>query len=313
MDRRKFIINASNVGFMTFVFKTAALSFEVSKNENPNCDNVIGKTKIYITKHEDTLLDIARNNGLGFVELVAANAGVDPWVPGKQREIIIPGAHLIPEGPRKGMLLNLIDQRMYLFTEPNSVVSYPIGTGREAWDTPIGTTNIVRKKYKPTWFVPNSVRKEDPNLPAIIKPGPDNPLGNHAFYLGWPAYLIHGTNQPWGVGRRVSHGCIRMYPEDIAKIFDKIDIGTHVTVVKQEAKIEWVKNDLMLEVHPNGKQNLELERTGTFTFSKVPELAYRIKEKAGKRLKDVDWNLVKRIENKRQGIPMSILVKEKRR
>ena len=228
--------------------------------------DIIGEVSRYVTNREDTLLDIARANKLGFVEIVAANPGVDPWVPGAGKEITLPTAHLLPIGPRKGLLLNLIDQRLYYFPEGGrEVESFPIGTGQAGWDTPIGSTKIVRKQRNPTWYVPKSIRKANPELPAIVPPGPDNPLGRYAMYLGWPAYLIHGTNNPWGVGRRVSHGCIRLYPEEIEGLFSRIPIGTPVTVVKQEMKIGWVKDELMLEVHPNPAQADELEASGRFT------------------------------------------------
>lgn len=310
MDRRKFL-RSTGAAAMTAALPAISASPGKLYAGSYQGPQLIGEMRRYKAKHKDTLLDIARRNGLGFVELVAANPGVDPWLPGEGREILIPGAHLLPDGPRDGLLLNLIDQRLYQFTPAGAVKSYPIGTGREAWNTPVGSTTIQRKKRNPTWFVPKSVREEDPELPAVVRPGPDNPLGRHAFYLGWHAYLIHGTNKPWGVGRRVSHGCIRMYPEDISSIFDKIPVGTKVTVTSQEAKIAWLGDNLMLEIHPNGEQNLALEATGKFAPAAVPELAYRIKEKAGTRLKDIDWEAVRKTERERKGFPVSIVKHKK--
>ena len=269
---------------------------------------LVGEIRHYVAKHEDTLLDVARDNNLGFVELAAANPGVDPWLPGAGRTIVLPTAHLLPAGPRRGILLNLTDQRLYYFPpDGGPVQSFPIGTGQEAWDTPTGKTTVVRKKKDPTWYVPESIRKENPELPKIVRPGPDNPLGRHAFYLGWPTYLIHGTNSPWGVGRRVSHGCIRMYPEGIAKLFPELPVGTPVAVVRQELKLGWHNGTLFMEVHPNPAQQIELEETGKLSPTPVPELIYRIKEAAGEARESIDWERVNEAAARRSGLPIPIL------
>jgi L,D-transpeptidase ErfK/SrfK len=269
---------------------------------------LVGEIRHHTALYTDTLLDLARDNNLGYVELIAANPGVDPWIPGAGKRIVLPTAHLLPAGPREGILLNLTDQRLYYFPpEGGPVQSYAIGTGQEAWDTPTGSTKLVRKKRNPTWHVPKSIRKENPELPAIVRPGPDNPLGRHALYLGWSSYLIHGTNSPWGVGRRVSHGCIRMYPEGIAKLFPKLPIGTPVTVVQQELKLGWHNDTLFMEVHPNPAQQLELEEKREFSPVPVPELIYRVADKAGKARKDVDWDRVNNAVAQRSGLPIPIL------
>ncbi|MEC8622750.1 MAG: L,D-transpeptidase family protein [Pseudomonadota bacterium] len=303
--RREFILSVGSSGLAGYIFFGTKIAS--GKNKSSAENSIIGKTGVYFAKHEDTLLDIARLFGLGFVEIVAANQGVSPWIPGQGKKIRIPGAHIIPEGRREGILINISDQRLYWFKENGGTKSYPIGTGKEAWETPIGSTKILSKQKNPIWFVPESVRKEDPKLPKVIPPGPQNPLGRHAFYLGWPSYLIHGTNIPWGVGRRVSHGCIRMYPEDIAEIFNQIKVGTKVTVIYQEAKLSWIGSQIYLEVHPNRKQNLELEERGTLSSDKVSELPYRIKEISGQYFKNVDWRVVRKTELERTGIPVPIL------
>ena len=288
--------------------ETFAQPWKVFEKKQDSNNNLLGITRFHISKHEDTLLDLARINKLGFVEIVAANKGIDPWLPGPGKKITLPTAHLIPDGPRKGILLNLVDQRLYYFPKNSKQVkSFPIGTGQDAWSTPLGSTQVIRKKKNPIWFVPKSIRKEQPELPEIILPGPDNPLGQHALYLGWQSYLIHGTNIPWGVGRRVSHGCIRMYPEDISWLFSRVPIGTPVTVVNQELKLGWVDNQLFIEVHPNPKQNEELERTGKFRSAKVPEMTYRIAHAAGGRVKQVDWKKVKIAALERTGLPVAVL------
>ncbi|MDA1324255.1 MAG: L,D-transpeptidase family protein [Proteobacteria bacterium] len=270
--------------------------------------DMVGELAYYVAGKEDTLLDLARTHKLGYVEMVAANPGIDPWIPGAGTQIYLPTAHLLPSGPRKGVLLNLVDQRLYYFpADGKPVETYPIGTGQEAWGTPLGSTEIIRKKRDPTWYVPKSIQKDDPTLPAIVGPGPDNPLGSRAIYLGWKSYLIHGTNNPWGVGRRVSHGCVRMYPEDIEAIFPRLPVGTPVTVVSQEAKLGWHRGQLMLEVHPNLKQNSELEETGKLSPATVPEIAYRVSQAAGNRVGDINWKTVKLVVEERRGIPVPIL------
>ena len=270
--------------------------------------DMIGELGNHVATKEDTLLDLARDNNLGYVEMVAANPGVDPWIPGDGTLINLPTGHLLPQGPREGILLNLVDQRLYFFPPGGKPVeSYPVGTGQEAWGTPLGSTEIKRKKVDPTWYVPQSIQKDDPTLPAVVGPGPDNPLGRHALYLGWKSFLIHGTNSPWGVGRRVSHGCVRMYPENIESLFPRLPVGTRVTVVSQEAKLGWYEGQLLLEAHPNLDQNTELEETGKMTPARVPEIAYRVSQAAGKHVNRVNWRAVRRAVEERRGIPVPIL------
>lgn len=306
--RRRFCFGVGAGLTAILLAKSTALGASAAPRRNAEYPDVIGKIRRHIAKEEDTLLDIARDNGLGYVETVAANPGVDPWVPGAGTAITLPTAHVLPSGPREGVLLNLIDQRLYYFPSGGGAVeSFPIGTGQEGWDTPTGSTKIVRKKRDPTWYVPQSIRKEDPDLPKIVPPGPENPLGQFALYLGWPAYLIHGTNNPWGVGRRVSHGCIRLYPEDIAEKFPQIPVGTPVTVVRQEMKTGWLNDQLMLEVHPNPTQADNLEARGTFAKAKVPELAYRVVSAAGDCVDRIDWRKVRKAARERRGLPVPVL------
>ncbi len=270
--------------------------------------DLIGEIRHYTITKEDTLVDLARQYNLGYTELRAANPGVDPWIPGEGTEIILPTAHLLPDGPREGLVLNLVDQRIYYFpANGGPVESYPIGTGRAAWDTPTGSTEIIRKKRRPSWYVPKSIREEDPELPKVAGPGPNNPLGLFAMYLGWPSYLIHGTNNPWGVGRRVSHGCIRLYPEDISVLFQRVPVNTRVTVLSQEVKIGRVNGALMVEIHPNPEQADEIEEKGAFTPANISELAYRIVTAAGKESDRIDWANVRRAASERRGVPVRVL------
>lgn len=269
---------------------------------------VIGRLAARRTLQADTLADIARASGLGYTEIVAANPGVDPWLPGDGTEIVLPTAHILPDAGREGIVLNLADQRLYRFEADGvSVWTAPLGIGDDGWRTPTGATSVVRKARNPTWYVPKSVREDQPELPAVVRPGPDNPLGSHALYLGWPSYLIHGTNKPDGVGRRVSHGCLRLYPEDIAQLHDSSPVGTPVRIVDQEVKAAAVDGQLLVEVHPSQQQATEIEQTGAFTPSLPSDLRYRVLAAAGDREGAIDWTRVVRAARERRGTPIPVL------
>jgi L,D-transpeptidase ErfK/SrfK len=169
-------------------------------------DRAVGGTASYIVRDQDTLLDIARDYDLGYTQLIAANRGMDPWVPPAGKTVALPARYLLPDGPRKGIVINLVQHRLYYFPDENTVETYPIGVGVEDHNTPLGVTKITKKEVHPVWHVPKSIRAEDPDLPANVPPGPDNPLGDYAMQMGGSAFLIHGTNKPYGVGRNVSHG-----------------------------------------------------------------------------------------------------------
>src|SRR5210317_473689 len=221
--------------------------------------DVIGTVSTITARYEDTLVDIARRHGLGYYDLVRANPGVNVWVPGEGTEIILPNRFILPPGPRKGLVLNLAEYRMYYFPQPRAgepayVYTYPMSIGRMDWETPLGKTSIVAMARNPAWYPPQSVRDEhaadgDP-LPRVVPPGPNNPLGTRALRLGLPGYLIHGTNRPAGVGMRVSHGCVRMFPEDIEFLFDRIAVNTPVRIINVPVKIGWDGDTLVAEVHP---------------------------------------------------------------
>jgi L,D-transpeptidase ErfK/SrfK len=286
----------------------AAANKGIGEGQGSNYPSIIGDMQTYVTLYEDSLVDLARKYGLGYTEIVSANPGVDPWVPGADKRIILPTAHILPSGPREGVVINLSDQRLYFFHEDgNTVDSAALGIGNAGWDTPKGTTKVVRKKKDPFWYVPKSVLKEDPELPSIVRPGPDNPLGTRAVYLGWPAYLFHGTNKPFGVGRRVSHGCVRLYPEDIERLYPSIMIGMSVRVMDQAMKVARADDQVWLEVHPNQQQADEVERTGRLTPSKPPEFEYVLMKAAGKDVRRIDWEKAKKTAIERRGFPVAIL------
>lgn len=265
-----------------------------------------GELGVHVTEREETLLDVARRYDLGFVELRAANPGVDVWLPGEGTPVLLPSLHLLPAAPRKGIVINLSEMRLYYFRRDGTVETHPIGVGREGRLTPLGETKVVRKTAGPTWHPPQSIRAEKPWLPAAVPPGPDNPLGAFALYLGWPAYLIHGTNLPDGVGRRVSSGCVRMYPEDIAALFPQVKPGTPVTVVDQPVKLGWIDGDLYLEVHPTQAQADRLEVEGHFGRAEPVDATPLVREVAGDLAPAVDWNAVRMALIQRRGVPLRI-------
>jgi len=270
----------------------------------------IGELGYVVTRDETILLDVAWHNDVGILELSAVNPGVDAWVPGGDRLIMLPTAHLLPDAPRTGLVINKAELRLYWFPKDGSIWSSAIGVGREGHDTPEGATTIVRKAKDPTWRPTENTRRDRPELAAEIGPGPENPLGSRAMYLGWPTYLIHGTNTPYGVGRRTSRGCIRMYPEAVERLYDVVPIGTRVTVVAQPIKVGWHEGQLWIEVHPDLGQLEELEESYSFKPQRVPASADQaralIEAKAQDMLARVDWRRVQAELVARRGIPVPV-------
>ena len=219
-------------------------------------DSVVGVVQRTTVGKEDTLPDIARRFNVGYEEMVRANPGVDPWIPGVGRTVVVPTQFVLPNAPHEGVVINLAAMRIYYYPkhnkdEPQLLYTYPIGVGKVGWRTPEGVTHIVSREENPTWRPGAGVRKEhadnDDPLPAVVPPGPDNPLGKFEFKLGWPSYLIHGTNKPYGIGLRSSHGCIRLYPEDIEKLYGMVTNGTAVRVVNQPFLFGWHEQQLYLQ------------------------------------------------------------------
>ena len=236
--------------------------------------DVVGRLRYTTVQGEETLLDIARAYDLGYDEMLAANPGLDPWTPPAGQRVLLPAAHVLPDAPRDGIVINVAARRLYYYPPahdgaPRRVITHPIGIGREGWATPLGRTTVARKHAAPAWTVPASIRREhaakgDP-LPAVVPPGPNNPLGSHALRLGWSSILIHGTSKPAGIGMRVSHGCMQLYPEDIAPLFDAVPIGTPVTVVDQPYLVGLGPDGLLLEAHEPIKTATDQHREMTVT------------------------------------------------
>ena len=273
--------------------------------------SLVGRTEAYVARYEDTLLDVARRFGMGISEMRLANPGVDLWLPGEGAEIRLPSRFILPAAPRAGLVVNVPEMRIYYYPKGESVVhTWPISIGRVGWETPLGRTRIVRKAVRPTWFPPDSIREEylerGETLPRVVRPGPDNPLGSHALYLGLPAYLIHGTNRPYSIGMRVSHGCVRMYPEHVAELFEMAEPGTPVTLVHQGVKAGWAGDELFIEVHPNvdvpdDEARPSLSEAVRSIIAATPE---------GGPPSTVDWKRVKEALATANGIPVAVGIRQ---
>jgi L,D-transpeptidase ErfK/SrfK len=299
----------------------------------PPGHDVIGTVATITARYEDTLVDIARRHGLGYYDLVRANPGVDVWLPGAGTEIVLPSRFVLPPGPREGLVLNLAEYRMYYFPEPEPgepayVYTYPMSIGRMDWETPLGSTKIVAMAKDPAWYPPQSVRDEheadgDP-LPRVVPAGPENPLGTRALRLGLPGYLIHGTNRPAGVGMRVSHGCVRMFPEDIEFLFDHIRVQTPVRIINVPVKIGWDGDELVAEVHPLLESSQELaeeslahldeldadiELEPLIADSNKDPLTYATEQfivATAERAGQLDWDMLEELVDRSSGVPETV-------
>ena len=285
---------------------------------DPKATGVLGELQVTFAHYEDTFPDIARRFNLGFDELVNANPGVDPWLPGEGTRIVLPTQFVLPDAPTEGVVVNLAALRLFYFPKPGkdgvrTVLTYPIGIGKVGWATPSGTTKIASKRKDPWWTPPASVRREhaaegDP-LPARVPPGPDNPLGNRAMNLGWPSYLIHGTNKPAGVGLRASHGCIRMYPEDIGVLFDLVPVGTKVTVVNQPIVYRWHGDSLYVQSYPPHEELLKgrtpaksAEQHPLYTPAVAKKMRQRVEPHGGA----IDWTVTEQVVNDGRGVAVPV-------
>ena len=301
----------------------------------PPGHDVVGAVSTVIARHEDTLVDIARRHGLGYQDIVRANPKVNVWVPGEGTEIVLPTRYVLPPGLRQGVVLNLAEYRLYYFPEVEAgetayVLTYPISIGRMDWETPLGLTKVISKVRDPSWYVPKSVLEEHAAegrpLPKIVPPGPDNPLGKYAMRLGLPGYLIHGTNRPAGVGMRVTHGCVRMFPEDIEYLFAQIDLNTRVRIINAPVKMGWDGDQLVMEVHPvlevaaptpddatSGEEEAEdsvaVDEAGDFSVIAKDPLTYVTQQfiaTTGERAGQLDWQLAEQTVERSDGIPISV-------
>lgn len=214
-----------------------------------------------VENDNESLIELARKFDLGYNEIVDANPGIDPFVPGAGKAVIIPSSWILPDiKVYDGIVINISELRLYYFFNQGGkrrLVTFPIGIGDEGSDTPLGSFRVVEKITNPAWHVPASIKKEKPELPSVVPPGPDNPLGSHALRLSVTSILIHGTDKPWGIGRRSSHGCLRLFPEDIPELFRMVANDTLVTIVRQPVKIGISKGKVYIELHKDDSINYE--------------------------------------------------------
>jgi L,D-transpeptidase ErfK/SrfK len=268
---------------------------------------VVGEDQTVETVYEDTLYDLARKFSLGSEELIRVNPDVDPWLPGAGKKLVVPGRHILPPGPHDGIVVNLPEHRLYYYPKPKrggpiEVITYPVSIGKMDWRTPLGLTHVIAKQKDPTWFPPESVRKEhaeagDP-LPARVPPGPANPLGAYAMRLaaGNGTYLIHGTNNPIAVGLAVTHGCIRMYPDDVAALFPLIPVGTPVHLINEPVKVAWVDGELLLEAHP------PVDAQGQSFEPDVDQFAEMLRAQVGETTVAIHWDYAREVLQKADGV-----------
>jgi L,D-transpeptidase ErfK/SrfK len=268
---------------------------------------VIGADITIRTHYTDTLLDIARKYSLGYDEIIRANPGVDMWLPGEGTQIVLPGRRMLPPGPRQGVVVNLPEHRLYFFpkaaqNDKRIVITYPVSIGRLGRTTPLGQTHVIAKVEHPAWYPPASIRKEhaeegDP-LPAVVGPGPENPLGDFKIRLGFGngTYEIHGTNNPTAVGLAITHGCIRMYPEDVAELFPLLAVGTSVRLSNDPVKVAWIDGELMLEAHP------PVNAQGESFEPDVEQFSDLLRRAVGETTVAINWDYAREVLRKADGV-----------
>lgn len=275
----------------------------------PPGEDIVGQVQVIKAKYEDTFADLGVANDLGYLEMVAANPGVDPWLPGEGAEIVLPTRFILPPGPREGIVINLAEYRMYYFPKGQNVVhTFPLGIGREGWGSPIAHTTITAKTPNPGWSPPASIRAEhaadgDP-LPAYVPPGPDNPLGPFKFTLGTPGYLIHGSNKKFGIGMRVSHGCFRMLNPNVLQLAKMVPVGTSVRILNEPYKFGISGGKVYLEAHAplddQGEPSVVDKHTAVINaLLKRDDLAGRLR---------LDWEVVRDVVAAEDGLPVEIAV-----
>lgn len=274
----------------------------------PEGEDVVGQIRVIKAKYEDTFAAIAETNDLGYSELVAANPGVDPWLPGEGADIILPTRFILPPGPREGIVINIAEYRMYYYPAGGSVVhTYPLGIGREGWGSPVGSTRISAMTANPAWYPPKSIREEhaadgDP-LPTVVPPGPDNPLGPYKMSLAIPGYLIHGSNKKFGIGMRVSHGCFRMLNNNVLELSRMVKVGTPVRIIDEPYKFGVSDGKVYLEAHAPLEDE---EKKLTLMDKHAVVVNTLLKRDEQMRTLHLDWEMIRDIVAGEDGLPIEI-------
>nr|WP_314482236.1 L,D-transpeptidase family protein [uncultured Pseudomonas sp.] len=251
----------------------------------PPGEDVVGQVQVIKAQYEDSFADLGEKYELGYSEMIAANPGVDAWLPvkhkGEETDVVLPTQFVLPPGKREGIVINLAEYRLYYFPKDRDVVyTFPLGIGREGWGSPVGTTRITAKTPNPTWTPPASIKAEhakngDP-LPNVVPAGPDNPLGPFKFTLGMPGYLIHGSNAKFGIGTGTSHGCFRMFNKNVLQMASMVPVGTPVRIINEPYKIGVSGGKVYLELHqPLNVSDGSLVAVGAPSAASLEELNER--------------------------------------
>jgi L,D-transpeptidase ErfK/SrfK len=292
------------VGFMCAWTCASATVYDLPADGS----TVVGTDEHIKSTYQDTLLDIARHYSLGYEEIIRANPGVDLWLPGEGTDILLPGRRILPAAPHDGIVVNLPEHRLYYYPKTRRghkpvVITYPVSIGRMDWHSPLGQTQVVAKQKHPSWYPPESIRREharngDP-LPRVVPPGPKNPLGEFKMRLavGDGTYEIHGTNNPLAVGMAVTHGCIRMYPEDVAALFPAVPVGTKVWLINDPVKVTYVRGDLLMEVHP------PVDSEGQTVAPDLAVLSHQLDRVLGNSTVAIHWDFAREALQAATGMP----------
>ena len=268
---------------------------------------MVGEIAAVETRENDTLPDIARHFGLGYNDITAANAGIPAWTPKANSRVLLPLQFILPDAPHKGIVLNVANMRLFYYPKKqrDKVFTYPVGIGRDGWNTPMGMTSIAVKTPNPDWHVPPSILREHAakghRLPSVVRSGPDNPLGYFAMRLAIGSYLIHGTNKPFGIGMQISHGCVQLYPENIEVLFKKTPVGTPVRIIHDPYLVAWHENRLYLEA------NEPLEKWSRSKRQLKKQVSKELTKIAKQHNATVDWGRVDRVIDRAEGIPTPVL------
>jgi L,D-transpeptidase ErfK/SrfK len=279
--------------------------------------NIVGQLQVVTADSRNTLLDIARHYDLGHEEITVANPGVSIWLPGEGTPIVVPTEFILPPLPWQGIVVNIPQRRLYYFPRPKAktqatVVTFPIGIARPGWPTPLGSTRITAKYKDPSWFVPKSIQEEhrsqgERDFPEYFPPGPDNPMGMLAMETGFDKIFIHGTNRPWGVGMRVTHGCIRLYPEHAAFLFPEVPVGTPVRFINQPVMVG-ERGDLLylgvsepVDAYPDDVDSLLLRAIDAVALHKA-------QHKAQQNAAEIDWDRVLQAVAAKRFVPIPVSV-----
>ena len=302
----KFYSPLSAVLSLALAFQTVAAT-ATDFDLPPDGSAVVGADLTITSHYNDTLLDFARRYSLGYDEIIRANPSVDMWLPGEGTPIFLAGQRILPPGPREGIVVNLPEHRLYYYPKAAQsgkrvVITYPVSIGKLGRNTPLGQTRVIAKVKHPSWYPPASIRKEhaeagDP-LPEVVGPGPDNPLGDYKIRLGFGdgTYEIHGTNNPTAVGLAITHGCIRMYPEDVAKLFAQLPVGTVVRLINVPVKVAWINGELQLEAHP------PVNAQGESFEPDVDQFSDLLRAAVGDTTVAINWDYAREVLRKANGV-----------